>query len=177
MATYTKLPELPNSSEEEFRKLTTFSKLLIFKNEPKAEENESLDSSKSFYELINALLKLFPYDNEDPETVIKRNGIIENYKELNSYYTEFLQKIKILDSNGNLLVTQTKLIETLIKARTSLNNDIIYSEPNILNKKISKLFLQHYKENLFYYNSVLYNEGFSKYEKYWNNKLTLFFIK
>jgi len=160
------LPQVTGEDETELKNLINFARGLIFKNTYKAELAETLESSKAAYNLISAILEIPPFEGNKWCTT--RAEIKAVYRETNTYYIDYLKRIKYIDDDGKLLVSQNTMIEEIIKIRVADDHDIVWSVEGILYAKHARVFIQFFKENLRYYNTVLHSEGFAQYTRYWN---------
>jgi hypothetical protein len=161
-------PILSSSDKKELSSLIKFSKFLIFKDEKEAEASETLETSKRAYDLISAYLGLTPYESNDPNTLSTRNKIMANYKEKNIYYHNFLVKLGYYNKETDSYYDQNIAVAKIIEARTARDNEIIFYKEGIIPIEYQKSYVGFYRESLLYYRTVLHNEGFSQYKKYWN---------
>ena len=86
--------------------------------------------------------------------------------------TYFLRNVVYYEAHSyNTIENECKIAAVLfdLKCRLADDNKILSYPPN-LDTRIRNVFIEKYNESLYYFNKVLYSEGFAMHEKYWNLK-------
>jgi hypothetical protein len=165
----TNLPSLPNATKLEVNNILKFCQGLIFKNINKSENYETVELAIASYNLINAIFKLDIFAENGQMTEAERINYIVGYSEKNEYYKKCMTRMGLSTNTTNLTEEQKiELAERIVQIHIAEDHDVIYYPTGYLSDVEVKMFLDFYKENLAYYNTVLHSDGLKYYNKYWN---------